>query len=55
VTNLVGSGGGFNESYCAVLASGQADCWGEGVAGELGNGSFYTSDIEGNTAPVEVG
>ena len=43
VKNL-GSGG---ETYCAVLFTGGVDCWGEGAAGELGNGIYYTTDNEG--------
>ena len=41
-------------SYCALLASGEVDCWGEGDFGELGDGSFYTSGNEGSASPVAV-
>jgi alpha-tubulin suppressor-like RCC1 family protein len=35
--------------YCALLTSGQVDCWGFGFFGHLGNGTFASSTI-----PVEV-
>jgi alpha-tubulin suppressor-like RCC1 family protein len=31
---------GDNETFCALLTSGGIDCWGAGIDGELGNGSF---------------
>jgi hypothetical protein len=37
------------DSYCALLASGGADCWGYGPNGELGDGRFCESAF-----PVEV-
>jgi alpha-tubulin suppressor-like RCC1 family protein len=36
-------------SACAVLQSGQVDCWGGGLSGQLGDGSFT-----GSTVPVTV-
>ena len=39
VTALVGGGEGF----CAVLASGGVDCWGQGIFGQLGNGTNVSS------------
>jgi alpha-tubulin suppressor-like RCC1 family protein len=41
-------------SYCALLTSGGAVCWGEGSNGELGNGLFYTSNNSGSAVPVSV-
>ena len=41
VSSLVSDGGG----YCAVLSSGGVDCWGEGSAGELGDGRNGSSNI----------
>jgi alpha-tubulin suppressor-like RCC1 family protein len=46
VTNVVGD----TASYCALLTSGGADCWGEGGQSTLGNGSTSSS-----ATPVEVG
>ena len=40
---------GDNETFCALLASGGIDCWGAGIDGELGNGSFTPS-----ATPVQV-
>ena len=45
VTSLVGDPSG----YCALLTSGEVDCWGLGVNGELGNGTFSES-----STPVAV-
>ncbi len=42
------------DTYCAVLGSGEADCWGEGYGGELGDGAFYTTGILGSGTPVQV-
>jgi alpha-tubulin suppressor-like RCC1 family protein len=41
------------ETYCAVLTSGGADCWGTGIDGQLGNGSFGGTS-GGSTVPVKV-
>jgi alpha-tubulin suppressor-like RCC1 family protein len=41
-------------TVCAVLTSGQVDCWGYGPNGELGNGQFYTVSPFGSAAPVGV-
>jgi hypothetical protein len=55
VTSLVGDGFQFvGEGYCALLTSGGVDCWGDGYYGELGNGTFYTSDGNGSSIPVTV-
>ncbi len=45
VTSLTGD----NETFCALLTSDGIDCWGAGIDGELGNGSFTTS-----ATPVQV-
>ncbi len=50
VTSLLGSSVGF----CAVLTSGEVDCWGNGYFGELGDGTFYTTGNEGSASPVAV-
>lgn len=42
-------------SYCALLASGTVDCWGNGYSGELGNGQYYTATFGvGSAVPVQV-
>jgi alpha-tubulin suppressor-like RCC1 family protein len=46
--------GSDGETYCALLSSSGVDCWGEGAAGELGNGIFYSTGNEGSATPVEV-
>jgi alpha-tubulin suppressor-like RCC1 family protein len=55
---------GDDLSYCALLTSGRVDCWGWGVEGELGNGTFYTDPgcengeepaTCGSATPVAVG
>ena len=54
ITNAkVVTGDGY-ESYCAVLKTARVDCWGEGMAGQLGNGRFYTSSPYGSDVPVAV-
>ena len=45
--------GGY--SFCAVLTTELADCWGFGADGELGNGNAYTTGTEGSAVPVAVG
>ncbi len=45
---------GINHSYCALLTSGEVDCWGQGSKGQLGNGTFYTSANFGSAVPVAV-
>ncbi|MHB8289458.1 MAG: putative Ig domain-containing protein [Acidimicrobiales bacterium] len=45
ITNAISvSSDGF-ENYCAVLATGGIDCWGNGVDGALGNGATVNSDV----------
>jgi hypothetical protein len=39
---------------CALLTSDTVDCWGDGVFGQLGNGSFYNSNPDGSAVPVQV-
>jgi alpha-tubulin suppressor-like RCC1 family protein len=39
---------------CAVLTSGGVDCWGYGLWGQLGDGTFYSSGNEGSDTPVQV-
>ena len=50
VTNVVSD----NLGYCALLTSGEVDCWGFGQDGELGNGTLYTSSPYGSALPVAV-
>lgn len=38
VTGLVDN---IDGGYCALLTSGEVDCWALGESGELGNGTFY--------------
>jgi alpha-tubulin suppressor-like RCC1 family protein len=40
--------------YCAVLTTGEVDCWGYGPNGELGNGQFYATAPFGSAIPVAV-
>ena len=49
VTSLVSDNG-----YCALLSSGDVDCWGYGLDGELGNGTYYASSPYGSATPVAV-
>ncbi len=44
VTSVVSGPFSFGFSYCAVLRSGGADCWGLNQNGQLGNGSKANSD-----------
>jgi len=41
VRSLIGGGEGF----CAVLISGGVDCWGQGIFGQLGNGTSASSSV----------
>jgi alpha-tubulin suppressor-like RCC1 family protein len=51
VASIATAGAG---SYCALLTSGRVDCWGEGTAGQLGDGTFYSSPNFGSAVPVQV-
>jgi alpha-tubulin suppressor-like RCC1 family protein len=42
-----------NKSNCAVIAAGQAVCWGYGLSGQLGHGN--TNDIGDDETPGSVG
>ena len=44
----------YGTGYCALLTSGQVDCWGWGVYGQLGNGTFYPASPYGSAVPVAV-
>jgi len=44
----------YYSSFCALLVSGEVDCWGWGADGELGNGTFYAGIHEGSAFPVAV-
>jgi alpha-tubulin suppressor-like RCC1 family protein len=55
VASLTGGGSGEAiDSYCALLTSGEVDCWGFGGNGNLGNGQFYPNDNDGSAVPVAV-
>ena len=41
-------------NYCALLTSGRVDCWGDGIFGQLGNGTFYSASPYGSAVPVAV-
>jgi len=45
---------GNDLSFCALLDSGNVDCWGSGFWGDLGNGVFYPNNPGGNDEPVPV-
>jgi len=49
ITNASAVSSDGDDSYCAVLASGSADCWGANFSGDLGNGTTMNS-----TVPVAV-
>ena len=40
--------------FCALLTSGEVDCWGNGYFGELGDGDLCTTGNEGSASPVAV-
>jgi alpha-tubulin suppressor-like RCC1 family protein len=46
--------GNVNGTYCALLASGQVDCWGDGIEGQLGDGIFYSTSPYGSARPATV-
>ena len=54
VTSLISGGGGFEGgTYCALLGSGQVDCWGSNTWGDLGSGSeSAASDVPTQVAGV---
>lgn len=52
VSNLRDDSG--DSGFCALLTSGDVDCWGYGYYGELGNGRFYTTGEQGSALPVHV-
>jgi alpha-tubulin suppressor-like RCC1 family protein len=54
VSSLDTMSSGAVTSYCAVLTSGGADCWGDGTYGQLGNGKLYTTGNQGSDVPVKV-
>jgi alpha-tubulin suppressor-like RCC1 family protein len=54
VTRLASTGSDGEASYCAVLSSGGVDCWGYGLLGQLGDGTFYTTGQDGSDVPVAV-
>jgi hypothetical protein len=41
-------------THCALIASGNVDCWGSGLNGELGNGIIYSTGSGGSATPVQV-
>lgn len=51
VQSLASAGG--QSSFCALLASGGVDCWGDNEDGELGNGSQTAQNV-GVPQPVQV-
>ena len=51
VQSLASAGG--QSSFCALLASGGVDCWGDNEDGELGNGSQTAQNVIG-PQPVQV-
>ena len=54
VLSDVESVAGNDLSFCALLESGNVDCWGSGFWGDLGDGVFYPSNPGGNDEPVQV-
>jgi alpha-tubulin suppressor-like RCC1 family protein len=42
------------DAFCAVLTTGNVDCWGDGYVGQLGNGTFYNAGTPGSASPVQV-
>lgn len=55
VVSVVGEPSLVNGGYCALLLGGTVDCWGYGVAGQLGDGTFYgMTDNYGSAIPVRV-
>lgn len=45
ITSAISLASNGNDSYCAVLAAGAADCWGLDSIGQLGNGLTTNSNV----------
>ena len=48
------SDGDDGGDFCARITSGKVDCWGYGLFGQLGDGTFYTTGHQGSAVPVAV-
>ncbi len=48
VPDSAGVVSGLTNTFCALLTSGQVDCWGLGDDGQLGDGQFYNSGNQGS-------
>jgi hypothetical protein len=45
VASIRAEGENGNTNFCAALTTGHAVCWGQGLAGQLGNGAQANSDV----------